>query len=96
MSDDVELAWQPMETAPKDGSLIIVYWELGNFYHARIASWSAKLLCWSAPPLPLSIRALYNECSEDSGLHHEFFREHLKDKMAPLGWMPFPNPGSNQ
>ena len=80
---DGTACWNPPETAPKDGTMII-----GDFgwKHARLAVWSGKDECWKTPEIykPYEDEEDY-ECYFESEGDCDFLR-----------WMPFPGKLRNE
>jgi hypothetical protein len=68
--------WQPIETAPKDGTHILAYWP--EIYWAKNV---AQCETWFGP------RFLGPDCCWQSASAYEY-----GDAVKPTHWMPLPEP----
>ena len=78
------MTWQPIETAPKDGTKIVIWAERYDF--CPIAQWS------SGPDVSgWSFDAFSSPCAscEDGFIG---WNEDIEDGFMPTHWMPLPEP----
>lgn len=75
--------WQPIETAPKDGSSILVFCKYG----VRIAYWNIGPCIWERKSVP---------CWTVFEPDDYFYAEHLLEEAEPTHWMPLPLPPTQQ
>jgi len=71
--------WQPIETAPKDGTSILVFGKFG----ADIARWNKDPSVWDR-----DVDACWTVFEPDD----YFYAIHLLDEFEPTHWMPLPEP----
>lgn len=76
--------WQPMETAPKDGTAVDVWVDDGEGGGHRITD------AWFGEPSHTCIDSYCDSCPEDLGV--EAWRDHWETMLAPVAWMPLPPP----
>ena len=71
--------WQPIETAPKDGTEVLVFCRHG----VKIAYWNAEPTVWDGSNDP---------CWTVFEPEDYFYGFHLVGPSAPTHWMPLPSP----
>jgi hypothetical protein len=74
--------WQPIETAPKDGTDVIVMYMHIETQVVHNAFWMDEKDCWAGD----------NPGGWWSYVHSEVSRELLDDWRTPTHWMPLPPP----
>jgi hypothetical protein len=82
--------WQPIETAPKDGTDIIVGYDFATVWIVHAAFWRQ---------VDDNLRAL-DWTDEDTGwwsyINGSVTQEQLDGPRAPTHWMPLPDPPTSQ
>jgi hypothetical protein len=76
-----EMQWQPIETAPKDGTTVLVYCAADDGFNIIEARWH-EFHRWKGEP---------NSCGWDVCP----FEADRSTEVFPSHWMPLPQPPSN-
>lgn len=71
--------WQPMATAPKDGTRILV-WD--GHYRMEVADWGERSV-WSDRQIGKGMQWCVGECDGEYNSRNE---------IEPTHWMPLPEP----
>jgi|DEB0MinimDraft_3_1074331.scaffolds.fasta_scaffold139672_2 hypothetical protein len=73
------MEWQPIETAPKDGTRVLAYWPDVYEINAatQVESWYGPWAPWGSKEMLLTWQSAFEWADGDN---------------SPTHWMPLPNP----
>jgi hypothetical protein len=78
------MEWKPIETAPKDGSLLLLKAPTGK---SAVGKWMAKPIFWDE-----AVRSDGSKCvfKRETGVYEGFFTAGLERPFAPVAWQSLP------
>jgi hypothetical protein len=82
--------WQPIDTAPRDGTTVIVGWDSATVWIVRAAWWRSK-----EDIEQMAMGGCLDADDADIGWWsyiHSVTQEMLDDYRAPTHWLPMPPP----